>query len=69
LKNYTFVDYATQVYIVLVGLLILFFHNEIVPNWLGLLGTHAACLVVVHLLIEAHARHGSSKPLNFLRHF
>jgi len=69
MKNYTFVDYATQVYIVLVGLLILFFHNDTVPNWLALLGAHAAGLVVVHLLIEAHARHESVKPLKFLRHF
>ena len=34
-KNYTFVDYATQAYIALVGLLILFFHNDTVPNWPG----------------------------------
>jgi membrane-associated phospholipid phosphatase len=68
-KNYTFVDYATQAYIALVGLLILFFHNDTVPNWLGLLGAHAACLVAIHLLIGAYVRRESWQPLNFLRHF
>jgi membrane-associated phospholipid phosphatase len=74
-KNYTFVDYATQAYIALVALLILFFHNGTVPNWPLLLGAHAACLVLVHLLIQAHARAMSTRPtaalslLDFLRHF
>jgi membrane-associated phospholipid phosphatase len=68
-KHYTFVDYATQAYIALVGLLILCFHNNTVPNWLRLLGAHAACLVLIHLLIQAHARHKSVKVLDFLRHF
>jgi membrane-associated phospholipid phosphatase len=68
-KNYTFVDHATQGYLLLVGLLVLFFHNDTVPNWLRLLGAHAAGLVMVHLLIEAHVRHESSKALDFLRHF
>ena len=52
MKNYTFVDYATQAYIALVGLLILFFHNGTVPDWPRLLGAHAAGLVLVHLLIQ-----------------
>ena len=69
MKHYTFVDYATQAYIALVGLLILIFHNETVPNWPRLLGAHAACLLLVHLLIQAYARHESVKVLDFLRHF
>ena len=57
MKHYTFVDYATQAYMALVALLILLFHNSTVPNWPGLLGAHLACLVLVHLLIQTHARH------------
>jgi hypothetical protein len=34
-KNYTFVDYATQAYLALVGLLILLFHNATVPAGRG----------------------------------
>ena len=69
MKHYTFVDYATQAYMALVALLILLFHNSTVPNWSGLLGAHLACLVLVHLLIQTHARHKSGKLLDFLRHF
>ncbi len=69
MKNYTFVDYATQGYMALVGLLILCFHNDTVPNWPVLLGAHAAGLVLVHLLIQAQARKKSARLLDFLRHF
>jgi membrane-associated phospholipid phosphatase len=68
-KHYTFIDYATQAYIALVGLLILFFHNDTVPNWPWLLGANAAWMVLVHLLIRAYAGHRSVGLLKFLRHF
>ncbi|MCX6924357.1 MAG: phosphatase PAP2 family protein [Verrucomicrobia bacterium] len=69
MKNYTFVDYATQGYLALVGLLILCFHNHTVPNWPRLLGAHAVGLVLVHGLIQVYARHKSFKLLDLLRHF
>lgn len=69
MKHYTFVDYATQAYCALTGLLILFFHNQTVPHWLGLLSAHAAGLVLVHGLILAQARLRANKALDFLRHF
>jgi membrane-associated phospholipid phosphatase len=68
-KNYTFVDYATQAYMALVGLLILCFHNATVPQWPYLLGAHVAGLVLVHWLIQLHARYKAVKLLDFLRHF
>lgn len=68
-KHYTFVDYATQAYIAVVGLLILLFHNSTVPNWPWLLAAHAAGMVAVHALIRVQARHPSVGVLNFLRHF
>ena len=69
MKNYTLVDYATQAYTALVGVLILFFHNSTVPGWPRLLGAHVGCLVLVHLLIQADARWRPALLLDFLRHF
>jgi membrane-associated phospholipid phosphatase len=68
-KHYTFVDYATQAYLALVGLLILLFHNATVPAWPWLFTAHAAGLVLVHLLIQAQARWQRAPVLDFLRHF
>jgi len=69
LKHYIFIDYATQGYIALVGVLILLFHNQTVPCWPCLVAVHAACLVLVHLLIQSHVRWRSNRSLDFLRHF
>ena len=69
MKNYTFVDYATQAYTALVGLLILFFHNDTVPAWPRMLTAHAIGLVLVHGLIHVQARNPRSRLLDFLRHF
>jgi membrane-associated phospholipid phosphatase len=68
-KNYTFVDYATQAYIALTGLLILCFHNSTVPNWQVLFLAHATGVVLIHVLIQVQARFRSAKWLDFLRHF
>jgi membrane-associated phospholipid phosphatase len=68
-KHYTFVDYATQAYTALVGLLILCFHNHTVPHWPQLLGAHLVTLALVHLLIQAHARRRPGWLLDLLRHF
>jgi len=69
LKNYSFVDYATQAYIAVVGLLILFFHNHSTPAWPRLLAGHAAGLVLVHCLVQLQARFHRNRLLDFLRHF
>jgi membrane-associated phospholipid phosphatase len=68
-KHYTFVDYATQAYVALTGLLILFFHNSTVPHWARLLGFHALGLVLIHGLILSCARNRPARLLVFLRHF
>jgi membrane-associated phospholipid phosphatase len=68
-KHYTFVDYATQAYAALVGLLILFFHNRTVSHWGWLLGAHAVVLSLVHGLISLHGRGRPGRALQFLRHF
>lgn len=69
MKHYKFVDYATQGYIVLVGLLILVFRNERVPGAGLLLALHLVGLGLVHALILASARRPGNRPLDFLRHF
>jgi membrane-associated phospholipid phosphatase len=69
MKHYTFVDYATQSYVVMVGLLILLFHNSTVPHWPWMLVGHAGCVVAIHCLIQRHARGRPGKVLQFIRHF
>ncbi len=54
-RHYRLVDYLTQGYIVLVGLLILFFHGSGQRPWVLLLAAHAAVLVADHVLIRAAA--------------
>jgi len=55
-RSYRFVDYATQIYLFLVGALILFFHNERVPNFQLLLLAHGAGILVIHAFIVGTAR-------------
>jgi membrane-associated phospholipid phosphatase len=69
MKHYTFVDYATQGYTALVGLLILFFHNDTVPSCVPLLVIHAVNLALVHWLILLHSRRPQMRGLDFVRHF
>jgi len=68
-RNYQFIDYTTQFYLGVVGLLILFFHSERVPFWQFLLGGHAAGMIAIHLLIRVRAAHPNNRALDFLRYF
>jgi membrane-associated phospholipid phosphatase len=67
-QRYTFVDYATQGYIALVGLIILLLHSPRVPLWPFLLPAHTIGLVLIHLLIQLHTRRPANRTLAFLRH-
>ena len=69
MRHYTFVDYATQAYLALVGVLILESHNGTVPHWPWLLGSHLAGLGLVHGLVSWHARGHAGKALDLIRHF
>jgi hypothetical protein len=69
IKHYTFVDYATQGYCALVGLLILCFHNDTVPAWPWLLATHAGGLLLIHALIQVQGRAQGRAVLDFFRYF
>ena len=66
--HYVFVDYATQGYIVLVGVIILFGHSPRVPFWPTMLLAHGAGLVLIHFLIQFYARRPANPLLDFLRH-
>jgi len=69
MKNYTFVDYATQAYCLLVGVLILLFHNGTIPAWRWLVLCHGACLLLIHGLVQWQARRRGDRVLDFFRHF
>jgi membrane-associated phospholipid phosphatase len=69
MKHYTFIDYATQAYVALVGLLIWWFHGDKVPHWPLLLLWHALCLGLIHMLISVHAAREPGRLLGFMRHF
>jgi membrane-associated phospholipid phosphatase len=69
MKPGTFVDYAAESYLVLVGLVVLLFHGKSVPQWpLFVLG-HALCPLLIAILIRAHARHPANRVLEVLRYF
>lgn len=69
MKHYTFIDYATQGYLALVGVIVLLLHGEAVPHWPALVAAHVVCLGLVHLLIQFSAARPASRVLALLRHF
>ena len=69
LRNYSFVDYATQAYCSLVTVLILLFHNATVPGWGWLVAANLTALLLVHGLIHWQASRPSARILDFLRQF
>ena len=68
-RSYRFVDYATQAYLLLVGILILFFHNGRVPHFHLFLLAHAAGILAVHAFVAGSARRPGNRVLSFFRHF
>jgi membrane-associated phospholipid phosphatase len=68
-RHYLFIDYATQGYILLVGSLVLLFHNQTVPGWGWIVGAHAVMMVLVHLLLRASGAGRGGGVAEFLRHF
>jgi membrane-associated phospholipid phosphatase len=68
-RSYTFVDYATQGYVAVVGSLILCCHDQTVPHWRWLFVGHLVVLVSIHCLIVWHARKPAAGAVSFFRHF
>ena len=69
MKNYTFIDYATQGYIALVAVIILLLHGDAVPGWGWFVGAHLLCLGLIHGLIGASTARPANRVLDFLRNF
>ena len=69
LDDYTFVDYATQGYLALVGLMVLFLYRGDPARKVFFLAAHGLCIILIQFLIRAHARHPGNRVLDFLRHF
>ena len=55
LRNYRFIDYATQGYVLAVGLLVLLFHDGTIASRLPIVAGHGLCIAAIHLLIRAQA--------------
>jgi membrane-associated phospholipid phosphatase len=68
-RSYRFIDFATQGFIALVGLIILAGHSPRLPSWHWLLLAHLAALALIHALIQLQARHPRNRVLDFLRSY
>lgn len=66
MREYRPVDYLTQGYLVLTGLLVLLFHGDRLPAWPALLGAHVVVIALLHALIRAASR-GENRLLALLR--
>ncbi|HON06747.1 MAG TPA: phosphatase PAP2 family protein [Verrucomicrobiota bacterium] len=67
MKNYTFIDYATQIYIILTSLFVLIGYNKLGSYWLLLFFIHFAVLITIHLLIKNQDKFKKGSLLEFLR--
>jgi membrane-associated phospholipid phosphatase len=61
-----FIDYATQGYILVVGALVVLFHDQTVPGWGWLAAAHAVLLILVHLMVRATGRGRGGRVLDLL---
>jgi membrane-associated phospholipid phosphatase len=68
-RSYRFVDYATQAYLFLVGILILFFHRGRVPHFYLYLVAHGIGILLIHAFVVASARRPENRFYSFFRHF
>lgn len=69
MKHYAFIDYATQLYLGLVAVIILLLHGDAVPGWPWFLVAHVITIIAIHALILASASRPQNRMLDFLRHF
>jgi hypothetical protein len=68
-RSYRFVDYATQAYLLLVGVLILFFRSGRVPHASLYLVAHGTGILLIHAFVTASARRPENRFFSFFRHF
>jgi membrane-associated phospholipid phosphatase len=65
--NYRFMDFTTQGFLAVVGVLVLFFHGDSIKIWPVLVAIHAGALLVIHGLIELSARFPGNKFIALIR--
>jgi membrane-associated phospholipid phosphatase len=68
-RNYRFVDYATQTYLLMVGVLVLFFHNGRVPHFQLTLLAHGVGILSIHAFVVGSKRWPDNRFFSFFRHF
>jgi membrane-associated phospholipid phosphatase len=66
-KNYTFIDYATQIYIIITTIIVLIGNSKVGNYWLLLAAIHISVLCAIHLLIKNEHRFKKGSLLEFLR--
>lgn len=67
IKNYTFIDFATQIYIILVGIIITIGNSKIGSYWILLAAIHVLVLFAIHLLIKNEHKFKKGSLFEFLR--
>jgi len=68
-RSYRFVDYSTQAYLLLVGILILFFHSGRVPHFYFYLMAHGTAILLIHVVVVGKAHRPENRVFSFSRHF
>jgi len=67
--HYRLVDWLTQGYLAIVGLLVLILHGATLPQWPWFVLAHLVLLVAIDGLIRWHAARPDRHVVDFLRHF
>jgi hypothetical protein len=67
-NHYRLVDWLTQGYLAIVGLLVLILHGASLPQWLWFVLAHLVLLVAIDGLIRWHAARPDRQLVDFLRH-
>ena len=67
-NHYRLVDWLTQGYLAIVGLLVLILHGATLPQWLWFVLAHLVLLVAIDGLIRWYAARPDRHVVDFLRH-
>jgi len=68
-RSYRLVDWLTQGYLTIVGLLVLILHGANLPQWPWFVLAHLVLLVAIDGLIRWHSARPDQRVVGFLRHF
>ncbi|MGE5839095.1 MAG: phosphatase PAP2 family protein [Deltaproteobacteria bacterium] len=68
-RGYRFVDFATPAYLLLVGILVLLFHNGRVPLFPLYLLAHGVSILAIHAFVTGNTRRPDNRFFSFFRNF